>query len=66
MAFTPGQLWSAVSEAGWRDVQVATRDFLLPGLPVGLVKPTLALEPALEATALTRWLAQSHFITAQA
>jgi SAM-dependent methyltransferase len=66
MAFTPGQLRRALSDAGWRDVQVATRDFLLPGLPVGLVKPTLALEPAMEATALTRWLAQSHFITAQA
>jgi SAM-dependent methyltransferase len=66
MAFTSGQLRRALSDAEWRDVQVATRDFLLPGLPVSLVKPTLALEPAMEATALTRWLAQSHFITAQA
>jgi len=30
------------------------------------VKPTLAVEPALEATAATSWLAQSHFITARA
>jgi SAM-dependent methyltransferase len=66
MAFTSGQLRRALSNAGWRDVQVTTRDFLLPGLPEGLVKPTLALEPAMEATALTSWLAQSHFITAQA
>jgi SAM-dependent methyltransferase len=66
MAFTSGQLRRGLSSAGWRDVQVTTRDFLLPGLPEGLVKPTLALEPAMEATALTSWLAQSHFITAQA
>jgi hypothetical protein len=45
---------------------VATRDFLLPGLPEALVKPSLVVEPLLEATAATRWLAQSHFITARA
>jgi hypothetical protein len=66
MAFTPGQLRRALPKAGWRAVQVATRDFLLPGLPEILVKPILTLEPVLEATLLTRWLAQSHFITAQA
>lgn len=66
MAFTPSELRAALPAAGWREVEVATRDFLLPGLPEGLVKPILAVEPALEATALTRWLAQSHFITARA
>lgn len=66
MAFTPGELRRALPAAGWREVEVATRDFLLPGLPEAVVKPILAVEPALEATALTRWLAQSHFITARA
>jgi len=66
MAFTPGQLRRFLPEAGWRQVEVATRDFLLPGLPEVLIKPSLAVEPALEATAVTRWLAQSHFITARA
>ncbi len=65
MAFTPGQLRRALPEAGWRDAHVATRDFLLPGLPEVLIKPSLAIEPALEATAITNWLAQSHFITAR-
>jgi SAM-dependent methyltransferase len=65
MAFTPGDLRNALPAAGWRDVAVETRDFLLPGLPKTLVKPILAVEPALEATFLTRWLAQSHFITAR-
>ena len=66
MAFTPGDLRRHIAEAGWRDVDVATRDFLVPGLPKALVRPTLAIEPVVEATALTRWLAQSHFATARA
>ena len=66
MAFTPSELRRALPEAGWQQVQVATRDFLLPGLPQALVKPSLAVEPFLESTALTNWLAQSHFITARA
>ena len=66
MAFTPGQLRRALPMAGWRDVTVTTRDFLLPGLPEAVARPILAIEPALEATAATRWLAQSHFISARA
>lgn len=65
MAFTAGELRRALPEAGWRETRVATRDFLLPGLPVPLIRPLLAVEPVLEATALTRWLAQSHFLTAR-
>jgi SAM-dependent methyltransferase len=66
MAFTPGELRQALARSGWKDVTIATRDFLLPGLPTGLMRPILAIEPALEATPLTRWLAQSHFISARA
>jgi SAM-dependent methyltransferase len=66
MAFTPSELRRALRAAGWQKVEGACQDFLLPGLPEWAVKPSLALEPALEATALTRWLAQSHFLTAKA
>ncbi|WP_445492886.1 class I SAM-dependent methyltransferase [Rhodopseudomonas sp. RCAM05734] len=66
MAFTPRELRVALPAAGWHDVSVRTKDFLLPGLPKGLTSPILAVEPALEATILTRWLAQSHFVTARA
>lgn len=66
MAFTPGELRRALAEAGWKDVDVATRDFLIPGVPEWMATPILAIEPTLEATALTRWLAQSHFMTAKA
>ena len=66
MAFTPGQLYKAFQQTGWQDIKIETRDFLLPGLPEILVRPSLFVEPLLEATALTRWLAQSHFVTAKA
>lgn len=66
MAFTPGELRQALGAAGWQDVDVRMRDFLVPGLPLPLVKPILAAEPLLEGSALTRWLAQSHFMTARA
>jgi SAM-dependent methyltransferase len=66
MAFTSNQLRRALSEADWQDVSVTTRDFLLPALPKWLVKPTLVVEPVLEGLAVTRWLAQSHFLSARA
>lgn len=66
MAFTPNELCTALPEAGWKDVVVTTRDFLLPGLPEWTIKPLLTIEPPLESMPLTRWLAQSHFVTATA
>jgi 2-polyprenyl-3-methyl-5-hydroxy-6-metoxy-1,4-benzoquinol methylase len=66
MAFTRDELRTMLPKAGWRDVAVTTRDFLLPGLPEAVARPILAIEPTLEATPLTRWLAQSHFVTARA
>lgn len=66
MAFTPGELQQALPKAGWQDISVTTRDFLLPGMPEKLIKPILAVEPSLEGLVLTRWLAQSHFLTARA
>lgn len=66
MAFRAGELRSAISRSGWHNVQLQTRDFLVPGLPVQLIRPITAVEPLLEATLLTRWLAQSHFVTADA
>jgi SAM-dependent methyltransferase len=66
MAFTQDELRLILPKAGWRDVAVTTKDFLLPGLPDAVARPILVIEPALEATRLTRWLAQSHFVTARA
>jgi len=66
MAFMAGELRRALAASGWHTVEVATRDFVVPGLPEALVGPIISMEPVLEATALTRWLAQSHFFTARA
>jgi SAM-dependent methyltransferase len=66
MAFTAGGLRKSVLASGWSDVNINTKDFLLPGLPAPFVRPTLAIEPMLEASIATRWLAQSHFMTARA
>lgn len=66
MAFKRSELMSALAGAGWSDIAVASRDFLLPGLPRPFIRPSLAIEPLLEATRLTSWLAQSHFMTARA
>lgn len=66
MAFKPAELREALAGAGWQDVDVRMQDFLVPGLPLPLVKPVLAIEPLLEGLALTRWMAQSHFMTARA
>lgn len=66
MAFAGPELRAALTAAAWSDVRIDTRDFLVPGLPVSLIRPVLAVEPALEATPATRWLAQSHFIVGRA
>lgn len=66
MAFTAEGLRKRVLASGWSDVDINTKDFLLPGLPSPFIKPTLAIEPLLEASPATRWLAQSHFMTARA
>lgn len=65
MAFRAGELTDAVRAAGWRDICVRTGDLLLPGLPKFLIKPILALESVVEATASTRIFGQSHFLTAR-
>ncbi len=65
MAFTRGKLCRLLAGAGWRDIDVRSRDFLLPGLPIAMVRPIVAIEPLFEATPATWWLAQSHFIRAR-
>lgn len=65
MVFMRGELRRALGKVGWRSISVLTKDFVVRGLPRSFVKPIVAVEPALEATALTGWLGQSHFISAR-
>lgn len=66
MAFSAGHIRRLLAEAGWHDISVSTRDFLIPGLPASWSGPIKRVEPTLEATRLTSWLAQSNFIVARA
>ena len=65
MAFSAGHIEGLLADAGWQNISVATRDFIIPGLPASCVGPIKRLEPVLEATPLTSWLAQSNFIVAR-
>lgn len=66
MAFRAADLRRTAMTAGWQDVVVKTRDFLVPGTPRPMVGPIMKIEPLLESISLTSWLAQSHFLTAKA
>ena len=61
MAFTPGQLRRALPRAGWGDVTVTTKDFLLPGLPKAAPARFSRSSRALEGRGGDRWLAQISF-----
>jgi SAM-dependent methyltransferase len=65
MAFSAGHIEGLLVAAGWQDISIATRDFLVPGLPASCAGPIKWLEPVLELTPLTSWLAQSNFIFAK-
>ena len=65
MAFSAGHIEDLLAAAGWQDISISTLDFLVPGLPVSCAGPIKWLEPMLEATPLTSWLAQSNFIFAK-
>jgi 2-polyprenyl-3-methyl-5-hydroxy-6-metoxy-1,4-benzoquinol methylase len=64
MAFSKGFIKNKCKSAGFTNVQVEIKDFLLPNTPDGLIKPLILLGDLLEKTPLTL-IAQSLFITAE-
>lgn len=66
MAFLAQELEYQIADAGWVDVEIVTRDFLLPGLPRMFTAPSLWLETRFEASSVATLLGQSHFIRARA
>lgn len=66
MAFLAEEIEPLLVEAGWTDVELATRDFLLPGLPRIFTRPSLWLEARFERSHVSEILGQSHFIRARA
>lgn len=65
MAFSPGFIRKKLQAAGYSDIKVTYRDFLLPGIPAFLVRPSIAIGNVAERLPLIKKIAQSIFIEAQ-
>jgi len=64
MAFSKSFAEAQLEQAGYRNIRVACRDFLVPGIPTPLIAPSIAIGAVLEKTPVLNVLAQSLFITA--
>lgn len=64
MAFSKKFIERKLREAGFQNMKVAYKDFLLPGIPAIFIKPSIAVGNFLEKTPL-KLISQSIFITAE-
>lgn len=64
MAFTRWSIQRRLKQAGFLTAEIQCADFLLPGTPEWLVKPSIAIGTVLEKTPL-REIAQSVFLVAR-
>jgi SAM-dependent methyltransferase len=64
MAFTPALIRRRLQRAGYVNLCVATRDFLLPNTPTALIRPVVAVSDMLDRIPLLNRTAQSLFFTA--
>ncbi len=65
MAFSPSFIRAKLQNAGYSNIKITFRDFLLPGIPAFLVKPSIAIGNIAERLPLIKKVAQSIFIEAQ-
>ncbi len=65
MAFSKRFIIQKLTTAGFKNIQVEYRDFLLPGIPTFMIKPSILLGAVLEKMPFFRNMAQSLFITAE-
>lgn len=65
MAFTKGFAKEKLKKAGYQNIQVEYKDFLLPGIPDALITPSVVVGDALEKIPLINKVSQSIFITAE-
>jgi len=63
MAFSSRFAKAAVKRAGFTNVRVEHRDFLLPGVPQWLVKPSILVGDVIERVPAVRHLSQSIVVT---
>ncbi len=66
MAFSKAFIAERLGTAGFKDVEVEYRDFLVPGTPHWLVRPVVGFGRMAEVTPGLKHLAQSLFIAARA
>lgn len=65
MAFTPRFIRAKLERAGFGNIQVATRDFLLPNTPDALIRPVVAVGDQLDRIPVVNRVAQSLFFSAE-
>jgi SAM-dependent methyltransferase len=64
MAFSKKFITDALNRAGFTDIQIGYRDFLLPGIPNFLITPSIWTGTVLEKIPFVNKIAQSLFIRA--
>ncbi len=65
MAFSKSFISEKLSKAGYNNIKVEYKDFLLPGVPDFLITPSVLIGDVLEKIPLVKNVAQSIFISAQ-
>ncbi len=64
MAFSKSFIRKELKQSGFTDISVSYRDFLLPGIPESLVKPSIIIGDLLERIPVLRAVSQSIYIVA--
>ena len=64
MAFSASFIGKKLKQAGYKDIKVTYRDFLLPGIPSFLIKPFIAIGDVAEKIPLIKNVSQSIFMEA--
>ena len=65
MAFSKKFISNKLAKAGYSNIKVEYKDFLLPGIPEFLISPSIAIGNVLEKMPLVNKVSQSIFISAE-
>lgn len=66
MAFSKSFITQKLKSAGFTNIKVEYKDFLLPGIPEALVKPSIIIGDVVEKIPLLKCVSQSIYIVASA
>jgi len=64
MAFSKSFVSEKLAKAGYKNIKVEYKDFLLPGVPDALITPSVVIGDVLEKIPLVKNVSQSIFISA--